>query len=51
MNASVDACGTLTKSKTESASVMLCAIVNAVMVFNKLMEPDTRNKSPNTNSI
>ena len=42
--------GTVTKPSVASASVMLCASVNAVMVLISIQGPRTSRSSPQTNS-
>ena len=49
INASILPDGSFTIPKTESAKVILCARVKAVMVFNKFFQPKTINNKPITN--
>ena len=51
IKASVLAGGSLNKSRTDKARVMLWAIVKAVIVLIKFIKPLTRKIRPNTKSM
>ena len=46
--ASTVACGSETSSNTDKPRVILCARVNAVIVFTALKKPEIKKSSPKT---
>ena len=49
--ASTVACGSETSSNTDKPRVMLCARVNAVIVFTALKKPEIKKSSPKMKRI